>query len=205
MDNAALFKVGYGLYVLTAKDGDQDNGCINNTVLQVTGNPSLVGVIAVNKLNHTHNMIVRTKKFNVSVLTSNTPFEVFQHFGFQSGATVNKFVDFDDVRRSENGILYLTKFTNAFLSFEVTEAMDFGSHTLFKADITDGKVLSEAESVTYAWYQQHIKPKPPSASKSGYRCNICGYVFEGDVLPEDFVCPICKHGASDFVWFTESR
>ena len=202
MDNAALFKVGYGLYVLTARDAVKDNGCIINTVLQVTSGPPLVGVVTVNKRNHTHDMMMSTRKFNVSVLTTDTPFEVFRRFGFQSGATVDKFADFDDVTRSENGILRLSKHTNAFLSLEVTETMDFGSHTMFKADITDGEVLGEADSVTYAWYQLHIKPKPPTAFHRGYRCNICGYVFEGETLPEDFLCPVCKHGASDFIRFS---
>jgi len=201
MDNAALYKVGYGLYVLTAKDGAKDNGCIINTVLQVTSSPSLVGVITVNKQNHTHDMIMRTRQFNVSVLTTDTPFEIFQRFGFQSGATVDKFIDYEEIKRSANGILYLTKHTNAFLSFEVTDTMDFGSHTMFKADITDGEVLGGADSVTYAYYQQHIKPNPATAINHGYRCNICGYVFEGGVLPEDFLCPVCKHGASDFILF----
>jgi len=201
MDNAALYKVGYGLYVLTTKDADKDNGCIINTVLQVTSSPSLVGVVTVSKQNHTHDMMMRTRKFNLSVLTTDTPFEVFQRFGFQSGATVDKFVDYADIRRSENGILYLTKHTNAFLSFDVTDTLDFGSHTMFKADITGGEVLGNADSVTYAWYQQHIKPKPTTSANHGYRCNICGYVFEGEVLPADFICPVCKHGASDFTRF----
>ena len=201
MDNAALYKLGYGLYVLTAKDADKDNGCIINTVLQVTSSPTLVGVITVNKQNHTHDMIMGTRKFNLSVLTTDTPFEIFQRFGFQSGATIDKFVDYADVKRSDNGILYLKKHTNAFLSFDVTDALDFGSHTMFKADITGGEVLSGADSVTYAWYQQHIKPKPTTTANHGYRCNICGYVFEGGVLPSDFICPLCKHGASDFTYF----
>jgi len=200
MDNAALYKVGYGLYVLTAKD-DKDNGCIINTVLQVTSSPSLVGVVTVNKHNHTHNMMMRTRKFNVSVLTTDTPFEVFQRFGFQSGATVDKFVDYTDVKRSVNGILYLSKHTNAFLSFEVTDTLDFGTHTMFKADITGGEVLGDADSVTYSYYQQQIKPKPTTTIHHGYRCNICGYVFDRDVLPKDFICPVCKHGAGDFTWF----
>jgi len=201
MGNAALFKVGYGLYVLTAKDADKDNGCIINTVLQVTSSPSLVGVITVNKQNHTHDMIMRTRKFNVSVLTTDTPFEIFQRFGFQSGATINKFMDYAQIKRSANGILYLSKYSNAFLSFDVTDTLDFGSHTMFKTDITGGEVLSEADSVTYAYYQQHIKPKPTMIVKHGYRCNICGYVFEGETLPENFICPLCKHGTSDFTYF----
>jgi len=201
MNNTALYKVGYGLYVLTAKDADKDNGCIINTVMQVTSSPSFVGVVTVNKRNHTHDMIMRTRKFNVSILTTSTPFEVFQRFGFQSGATVDKFAGYSDIGRSENGIPYLSKYTNAFLSFEVTDTLDFGSHSMFKAEITDGEVLGDEDSVTYAWYQQHIKPKPTTAINHGYRCNICGYVFEGEVLPEDFICPLCKHGTGDFTYF----
>ena len=201
MDHAALYKVGYGLYVLTAKDHGRDNGCIINTVLQVTSSPSLVGVITVSKRNHTHDMMMRTRKFNLSVLTTDTPFEIFQRFGLQSGVTVDKFADDTDIRRSANGVLYLTKHTNAYLSCDVTDTLDFGSHTMFKADIAGGEVLSEADSVTYAYYQQHIKPKPTTVSRHGYRCNICGYVFEGEVLPKDFICPLCKHGASDFSRF----
>lgn len=199
MDSTALFKVGYGLYVLTANEGGKDNGCIINTVLQVTSTPPFVGVIALNKQNYTHDMIMKSKKFNVSMLTVDAPFDVFKHFGFQSGKAVDKFADFKDVARSENGLLYLTKGTNAYLSFEVTDTIDFGSHTMFKSNIVDGEVLGGAESVTYSYYQQKIKPKPQSAPKpKGYRCIICGYIYEGEPLPEDFICPICKHGASDF-------
>jgi len=199
MDNTALFKVGYGLYVLTAHAGGKDNGCIINTVLQVTSTPPLVGVVTVNKQNYTRDMIMDSRKFNISVLTTETPFEVFKHFGFQSGKTVDKFADCSEAKRSENGIIYIPKHTNAFLSFEVADTFDFGSHTMFKADITDGEVLGNAESVTYAYYQQHIKPKPQTDKKTGYRCVICGYIYEGEPLPQDFVCPLCKHGANDFV------
>jgi len=199
MDNTALFKLGYGLYVLTARNGGKDNGCIVNTVMQVTSVQPLIGVIGVNKQNYTHDMIMESRKFNISILTTETPFEIFKHFGFQSGATVDKFADYTDAGRSENGLLYLTKHANAMLSFDVTDTIDFGSHTLFKAEINDGEVLGKAESVTYAYYQAHIKPKPQEAKKTGYRCNICGYIYEGEALPEDFICPLCKHGASDFV------
>jgi len=198
MDSSALFKLGYGLYVLTAQDGDKDNGCIINTVMQVTSVPSLVGVITVNKQNNTHDMIMKSRKFNVSTLTTETPFDVFKHFGFQSGAMVDKFADYKDIARSKNGVIYLLKYTNAYLSFEVTDTIDFGSHTMFKADIADGEVIGKVESLTYAYYQQHIKPRPQTAQTSGYRCNICGYIHNGDELPKDFVCPLCKHGASDF-------
>ena len=199
IDNTALFKLGYGLYILTAQDDGQDSGCIINTVMQVTSTPSLVGVISVNKQNHTHDMIMKSRKFNISTLTTQTPFEVFKHFGFQSGTAVDKFAGYNGIARSENGIIYLTKYANAYLSFEVTDAIDFGSHTMFRADIIGGEVLGIDESLTYAYYQRHIKPKPQAAKKSGYRCNICAYVFEVDNLPEDFICPLCKHSASDFI------
>ena len=199
MDNTALFKVGYGLYVLTAHAEGKDNGCIINTVLQITSGSPFVGVFSVNKQNHTHDMIVKSRRCSVSVLTEETPFEVFKHFGFQSGKTVNKFASYNDVARDEHGILYLTRHANAYLSFEITDTFDFGSHTLFKGNIVAGEVLGKADSATYAYYQRHIKPVPQPTQKVGYRCNICGYIYEGEPLPEDFVCPLCKHGASDFV------
>ena len=198
MDNAALFKIGYGLYLLSASDDGKDNGCIINTALQVTSGSSPVGVVAVNKQNYTHDMIVRSKKFNISVLTTQTPFEVFEHFGFQSGRVADKFAGYKDVARSGNGLLYLAKNTNAFLSFEVTDTIDFDSHTMFKAKITDGEVTSGDEAVTYLYYHEYIKSKPQAASPNAYQCTICGYVYEGEALPEDFTCPLCKHGASDF-------
>ncbi|MCL2563011.1 MAG: flavin reductase [Oscillospiraceae bacterium] len=201
MNPKALYKLGYGLYVLTAEADGKDNGCIINTVLQVTGDP-LAGVIAVNKQNHTHDMILHSRKFNVSVLTTETPFEIFKHFGFQSGASVDKFADYSDVTRSENGLLYLSTHTNAYLSFEVTDPIDFGTHTLFRSNITGGEVLGGGESVTYAYYQQHIKPKPQATQKTGWRCTICNYIYEGDPLPADFICPLCKHGTVDFVKIT---
>jgi flavin reductase (DIM6/NTAB) family NADH-FMN oxidoreductase RutF len=197
MDNKALFKVGYGLYVLTAKDGNRDNGCIINTVLQVTDTPTLTGVIAVNKKNYTHDMIVKTGEFNISTLTTDTPFAVFTNFGFQSGRDADKFIGKTDIKRSANNIIYLHEYANAYLSFKVTDTIDFGSHSMFRANIIDGEALSNAESLTYAYYQQHIKPKP-SGQKRGYRCTICGYIHESDTLPEDFICPLCKHGAQYF-------
>ncbi len=199
MDKTALYKIGYGLYILTAREGDKDNGCVINTVLQVTSAPSLTGVITVNKSNYTHDMIARSGVFNLSMLTTETPFLVFQHFGFQSGATVDKFAGCEDAPRSANGLIYLPKHINAWLSCEVKELIDFGSHTMFKANIVDGQSVSQVDSVTYAYYQQHIKPRPQAEKKKGYRCTICNYVYEGDVLPADFICPICKHGPSDFV------
>jgi flavin reductase (DIM6/NTAB) family NADH-FMN oxidoreductase RutF len=198
MDNTALFKLGYGLYVLTANTNGKDNGCIINTVMQVTSTQPAIAAIAVNKQNHTHDMLVKARKFNVSVLTVDTPFEVFLRFGFKSGAEVDKFADITDVERSENGLLYLPKYSNAYLSFEVIDRIDFDSHTLFKANITNAKSISKAESLTYAHYHKHIKPKPQAAGQGGWRCNVCAYVYAGEDLPSDFVCPLCKHGASDF-------
>ena len=199
MDNQALLKVGYGLYVLTARDGERDNGCIINTLLQVTSTPPLVGVITVNKQNYTHDIIVKSGEFNLSILTIDTPFGVFKNFGYQSGRDADKFAGSIEIKRSPNNIICLPSHSNAWLSFKVTNTIDFGSHTMFKADIVNGEVLSNAESLTYAYYHQHIKPKPQDEQKQGYRCIICGYVHESDTLPEDFICPICKHGAKDFV------
>ncbi|MCL2851825.1 MAG: flavin reductase [Defluviitaleaceae bacterium] len=198
MDKAALFKIGYGLYVLTANDGNKDTGCIINTLLQVTEDP-LVGVITVSKSNYTHDVIARTNKFNISLLTTEVPFEIFKRFGYQSGRDVDKFADFNGFSRSGNGVAYLSEHTNSYISFQVTQTIDFGTHTMFRADITNAEVFSKAESVTYSYYQQHIKPKPQSTQKKGYRCNICNYELEGETLPQDFICPICKHGANHFV------
>lgn len=185
--------------MLTARDGGKDNGCIINTVTQVTDTPKRI-TMAVNKQNLTHNMIMKTGVFNVSVLSEDVPFEVFQHFGFQSGRDVDKFAGYADCARSENGVLYLSKNTNAFLSAAVIEAKDYGTHTLFVADVTQAQTLSEVPSVTYAYYFEHIKPKPAPVEekKKGFVCKICGYVYEGDELPADFICPLCKHGAEDF-------
>jgi flavin reductase (DIM6/NTAB) family NADH-FMN oxidoreductase RutF/rubredoxin len=197
MDNKALFNIGYGLYVLTVRDGAKDNGCIINTVMQVTSNPVLLA-ISVNKQNYTHDMILKSKEFNISVLTTNTPFKVFEHFGFQSGRTVNKFENCEVELRSENGILYLPKFINSYLSCKVIETIDFETHSMFKAEVIDAKTISDEDTVTYTYYQNHIKPKLQPTQKTGWRCNICGYIYEGETLPPDFICPICKHGAVDF-------
>lgn len=196
MDNEAMFKLGYGLYVLTAKD-EKDNGCIVNTVMQMTTTPNRLLVI-VNKMNLTHDMIQNTKAFNVSVLTTKSSFEVFQHFGYQTGKNVDKFLKYDKCKRADNGIYYITDNTNAYISAKVAEIIDCGTHTMFVADVVDAKVLNDESSVTYDYYQNNIKPKPENTKKTGYRCKICGYIYEGEVLPEDFICPICKHGALDF-------
>ena len=192
-----MFNITYGLYVLTAKDGEKDNGCIINTLAQVTSNPDLIS-ITVNKANFTRDMIDKTKKFNVSVLTTETPFGIFEHFGFQSGRDTEKFFPTQSVARSENGIIYIPSCTNAFFSGEVIEQHDYGTHTIFIAKVTQSEVLSDAPSLSYDYYHKNIKPKPQKEVKKGYRCKICGYVYEGDELPEDFICPLCKHPASDF-------
>lgn len=199
VENEAFFKLSYGLFVLSAADGDQDNGCIVNTVAQLTDVPKRVNV-AVNKQNYTHDMIMKTGKFNASVLSQDVPFKVFQQFGFQSGRDVDKFADFADAERSENGVLYLSKYANALISGTVIEALDYGTHTLFTADVTEARVLSSVPSVTYTYYFDHIKPKPQpkEEEKKGFVCKICGYVYEGEELPPDFICPLCKHGADDF-------
>lgn len=195
----ALFKLSYGLFVLTAKDGGKDNGCIINTVTQLTDTPKRI-TIAVNKANYTHDMIQKTGMFNVSVLSEDVPFKIFQQFGFQSGREADKFAGMATQTRSANGLRYLSEYTNAFISAKVISAEDYGTHTLFVADITEAKVLSAEPSVTYAYYFEHIKPKPqPTAeTQKGWVCKICGYVYEGEDLPADFICPLCKHGAEDF-------
>lgn len=198
MDMSAMFKIGYGLYVLTCEEDGKDNGCIINTLIQVTSTPNRVSV-TVNKNNYTCRMIKRQKKFNVSMLTEGASFEIFKHFGFVSGGSVDKFKGYSAYERAENGIAYITEATNAYISGKVVEEIDLGTHIMFIADVTDGKVLSGENSLTYAYYHANVKPKPAAeAKKSGYRCKICGHVYEGDTLPDDYVCPICKHGKDDF-------
>ncbi|MBQ8640009.1 MAG: flavin reductase [Lachnospiraceae bacterium] len=201
MNTKAMHKLSYGLFVITGKKDGKDTGCIVNTVSQVTTSPNRISV-TVNKSNYTHDVIKSTHAFNVSILTENAPFEVFQRFGFQSGKDTNKFSGFHYTSRSGNGLLYLTSYTNAFLSCWVTNMIDLGTHTMFIAEVTDCEVIGDAPSVTYGYYQSNIKPKPqkPAAAeqKKGYRCTVCGYVYEGETLSADFVCPLCKHGADDF-------
>lgn len=195
MNNNVMFKISYGLYVLTAKDGEKLNGCIINTLQQVTTTPNKV-TIAVNKNNYTHDMIMKTGKFNASILSEKASFDIFKHFGFQSGKDVNKFADYP-MELSENGLPYITSGTSGYVSAEVISTVDLGSHTLFVANVVDGDVLSEDPSATYDYYHKHIKEAPAKKAK-GWVCKICGYVYEGDPLPADFICPICKHGAADF-------
>lgn len=197
MDTNALFKIGYGLYVLTANENGKDNGCIINTVMQVTSNPCQIA-IAVNKNNYTSSMIQETKKFNVSILCEGAGFDIFKNFGYQSGKDIDKFQEFFDTKRSPNGVLYVTKNTNAFMSAYVKQEIDLGSHILFIAQLVEAEILSDKPTVTYDFYQKNIKPKPENTPKKGWRCKICGFIYEGEDLPADYICPICKHGAVDF-------
>ena len=197
MDMTAMFKLSYGLFVVTAKEGEKDNGCITNTAGQVTDTPNRI-TLTVNKGNYTHDMILRTGVFNVSILSEKASFDTFKHFGFQSGRDVDKFADYAAAERSANGLYYITEGTNAYLSAKVVDTMDLGTHTLFLADVTDGEVLDGAASATYAYYHSSIKPAPAKEKETGWRCKICGYIYEGEELPADFTCPVCKHGAADF-------
>lgn len=197
MDTSVMFKIGYGLYVLTAKDDAKDNGCIINTVMQVTSNPLQVA-IAVNKKNYTNEMIQKTRKFNLSILSEKADFEIYKHFGYQSGREVDKFASFTEAKRSPNGVLYITKGTNAYISAYVQQEVDLGTHSLFIAQLVASESLSDDKSATYDYYQNFVKPKPENVAKKGWRCKICGYIYEGENLPADYICPICKHGAIDF-------
>ena len=194
----AMFKLSYGLFVLTAKDGKKDNGCIINTAQQVTSQPNRIS-ICVNKNNFTHDMIVRTGEFNVNILSQDATFDIFKWYGFQSGRNVEK-IQGEKLPRARNGIVYLEGCTNSFISGKVIEMHDYGTHTLFVADVTEARVFNNVPSVTYAYYFANIKPRPakPAEKKVGWVCKICGYVYEGETLPEDFICPLCKHPASDF-------
>ena len=194
----AMFKLSYGLFVLTAKDGRKDNGCIINTAQQVTAQPNRIS-ICVNKNNFTHDMIVKTGEFNVNILSTDATFDLFKWYGFQSGRDTEK-IQGEKLPRSRNGIVYLEGATNAFISGKVVEMHDYGTHTMFVADVTEARVFNNTPSVTYAYYFANIKPKPPVAAKkqTGWVCKICGYVYEGEDLPADFICPLCKHPASDF-------
>ncbi len=195
MDLSAMFRIGYGLYVLTARDGEKDNGCIINTVMQVTDKPLQV-IVGVNKSNYTHAMMVKTEKFNVSVLSESAPFSMFQHFGFRSGKTVDKFEN-QPIERGKNGVAIVKEHCNAYLECEVKEIIDAGTHSLFLAEVKEAENMGNEPSMTYSYYHSNVKPKPDKKAK-GWRCKICGYVYEGEELPEDFICPLCKHGASDF-------
>ena len=194
-DVEALFKLSYGLYVVTSNNGIKDNGLIVNTAIQVTSNPNRVSV-TINKSNYSHDIIKETKKMNVNCLTVEAPFKVFEAFGFVSGKDVNKFEGCTP-NRSNNGLIYLPRFINAYISLSVIEYVDLGTHGMFICDVTEMAKISDEKSMTYDYYHEFVKPKKVN-KKKGYVCKICGYVYEGENLPEDFICPICKHGASDF-------
>lgn len=196
MDSRVLFNIGYGLYVVTTKDNN-DNGCIINTVMQVTSDPCQIA-IAVNKRNLTQQMISRTRKFNLSVLSEQASFDIFKHFGYQSGRDVDKFANFSDVKRSPNGLYYITQGTNSYMSAYVQQEIDLGTHSLFIGQLVAAEMLNEVPTMSYDFYQKNIKPKPQNENKKGWRCKICGYIYEGENLPQDYICPVCKHGATDF-------
>ena len=200
MDRKAMYRLSYGLFVLTAREAEKDNGCIINTAIQAASEPNQLS-ICVNKTNYTHDMIERTGKFTVSVLSQNAQFELFKHFGFQSGRNTNKFETFKKCDRGINDIYYITEGTNAYISVKVIKTEDLGSHTMFIGEITDMEVLSNIPSVTYDYYQNNIKPENVGKTEDGktiWRCRICGYEYVGEELPDDFICPLCKHPASDF-------
>lgn len=200
MDKKAMYKLSYGLFVLTSALESKDNGCIINTACQVTNDPNRIS-IAVNKSNYTEELIQKSRKFNLSVLDENASFNLFECFGFKSGRNFDKFTGIQECERSKNGIYYLTSGTNAYLSATVEQAVDLGSHTLFIALADDMELLSGTPSATYAYYQSHIKPKSENPSVSGktvWKCSVCGYTYEGEELPADFICPLCKHSVSDF-------
>ena len=196
MNNQVMYQFTYGLFVLMAREGEKENGCIINTAMQVTSSPNRV-MIAVNKQNYTHDMIERTREFNVCILNEQAPFAVFKRFGFQSGRDGNK-LEGCKVKHSENNIAYIEEYSCAYLSGKVIQTVDVNTHTVFIAEVTAAELVAGGTPVTYGYYQDHIKPKPEKTEKVGYRCKICGYIYEGEPLPEDFVCPICKHGAEDF-------
>ena len=195
-DLTALFNIGYGLYVVTSSDGKKDNGLIVNAVAQVTDSPNRVAV-TINKKNYSHHTIKQTGIMNVNCLSVEAPFKVFEDFGFKSGINTDKFVDYEELR-SDNGLRFLPRYINSFMSLKVEQYIDLGSHGMFICSITEARVVSKFETMTYTYYQNNVKPKPDTEGKKGFVCKVCGYVYEGDTLPEDIVCPLCKHGAADF-------
>jgi len=195
-DLSALFNIGYGLYVITSNDGKKDNGLIVNTVTQVTNTPNRIAV-TINKENYSHHVIKQSGIMNINCLSTEAPFDVFKHFGFQSGRNVDKFAECTPLR-SDNGLVFLPRYINSFMSLKVESYVDLDTHGMFICSVTEARVLSDKETMTYTYYQNNVKPKPETNDKKGYVCKICGYVYEGDELPEDFICPLCKHGAADF-------
>lgn len=195
-DLSALFNIGYGLYVVTSNDGKKDNGLIVNTVTQVTNTPNRVAVV-INKQNYSHHVIKQTGIMNVNCLSTEAPFSVFQNFGFQSGRNVDKFANMEPLR-SDNGLTFLPRYINSFMSLKVENYVDMDTHGMFICSITEARVISKTETMTYTYYQNNVKPKPETEGKKGFVCKVCGWVYEGDTLPDDIVCPLCKHGAADF-------
>ncbi len=196
MNPKALFKIGYGLYVVTSNDGRKDNGMIVNAVTQVTDSPERIAV-TINKQNYTHHVVKQTGVMNLNCLSTESGFDVFERFGFHTGRTVDKFAGYEAFR-SGNGLYFLPRGINAFMSLKVEQYVDLGTHGMFICSITESRVISEVPTMTYDYYHQHVKPKPQTAGKRGFVCKICGYIYEGDELPPDFICPLCKHGAADF-------
>ena len=195
-DMKALFSIGYGLYVVTSNDGKKDNGLIVNTVVQLTDNPYRV-MVSINKENYSHHVIKQTGVMNVNCLNIEAPFKVFQQFGFQSGRNVDKFKG-EEVLRSDNGLIFLPRYINAFFSLKVEDYKDMGTHGMFICSVTEARVINNVDTMTYTYYQNNVKPKPETQGKKGFVCKICGYILEADELPDDFICPLCKHGAADF-------
>lgn len=195
-DLTALFNIGYGLYVITSNDGKKDNGLIVNTVTQVTNTPNRIAV-TINKQNYSHHIIKQTGIMNINCLSVDAPFSVFENFGFKSGRNTDKFKE-EEQLRSDNGLIFLRRYINSFMSLKVEQYIDLDTHGMFICSVTEARVISDAETMTYTYYQKNVKPKPETEGKKGFVCKICGYVYEGDTLPEDFVCPLCKHGAADF-------
>ena len=197
-DMTALFRIGYGLYVVTTNDGTKDNGCIVNTVTQLTDTPLRVAV-NINKANYSHHIVQKTGILNVNCLSTEAPFSVFENFGFKSGRNTDKFAGYmDDCPRTDNGLIFLPRYINAVMSLKVVQEVDLGTHGMFICEVTEARVMSNVETMTYTYYQKNVKPKPQTEGKKGWVCKVCGYVYEGEELPDDFVCPLCKHGPADF-------
>ena len=195
-DLSALFRIGYGLYVVTSNDGKKDNGLIVNTVTQVTNTPNRIAV-TINKENYSYHVIKQTGKMNINCLTDDAPFMVFEKFGFVSGRNVDKFADCTPLR-SDNGLIFLPRYINSFLSLKVEECVDLDTHGMFICSVTEARVISDRETMSYSYYQNNVKPKPSTEGKRGFVCKVCGYIYEGDTLPDEIICPLCKHGAADF-------
>lgn len=205
MDKKAMYKLSYGLFVLTSGMDGEDSGCIINTAQQVTSEPNRIS-IAVNQANFTHDLVKKSGKFNISIISQAAEFALFKHFGFQSGRDVDKFAAYEHCKRSANGLYYVTAGINSYISATVEKEVDLGSHTLFIASVDDMEVLSDTPSATYEYYQSSIKPKQAQTASTGktvWRCTVCGYIYEGEELPADYICPLCKHPASDFEKVTQ--